>query len=116
MGLAGCETPAQPDVPGGYRVLDTLRIDENLVNILVDSGSAGGEDAVAQFAECAAVGYALEQGFGFARHIRTNRAKSGGTWRADAVYSITPTLPQGIRTGDGNVGAQNCADLGIPTG
>ena len=116
LGLGGC-SQGEPvtAVPDGLHVAQVLRIDESLVNFLVETGDEELADLLDEYAECVAAGYTLKQGFGFARHIRTNRSNTGGIWRADAVYSITPALPRGSRTMDAEVIAQNCAELGIPT-
>jgi hypothetical protein len=116
LGLGGCsQGDRAADLPEGMRVVQTLRIDPSLVNLLVETGDAELAETLDEYAECVAAGYTLKQGFGFARHIRTNRSNTGGIWRADAVYSITPALPRGSRTMDAEVIAQNCAELGIPT-
>ena len=40
----------------------------------------------------------------------------GGVWHADAVYSVTAALPEGLVTIDAEITAEDCADRGIPTG
>ena len=70
---------------------------------------------VADYAECAAAQYTLIRGYGFARHVRTNVDQEGGIWRGDAVYTISPSLPRGIKTIDAEVVAANCVERGIPT-
>lgn len=113
FGLGACA--AQPQAPASH-VVERLRIDETLVNILVETSGAGAEVRIDDYTTCVASKYALDQGFGFLRPIRINRTDSGGIWRADAVYSITPWLPRGPRTIDADIAVQNCAELGIPTG
>ena len=119
MALAGCEamTPPDPDAPFApdYQGVRTLLMDDDLVNIRVAMTGARGNADVAAYAECAAAQYTLIRGYGFARHVRTNLAKEGGIWRADAVYTISPALPDGLRTIDAEVAVQNCAAEGIPT-
>ena len=113
LGLSGCtQAPQTP----GFRVADLLRIDDTLINILVETTGPDAQAMAPRYVECVAAQYALDHGYGFARHIRTNRSKTGGAWQADAVYSITPALPQGSRTLDVEVIVQTCAELGIPTG
>ncbi|MEM9552458.1 MAG: hypothetical protein AAGA05_14860, partial [Pseudomonadota bacterium] len=70
---------------------------------------------IEEFADCAAAQYALIRGYGFARHLRTNTKEEGGVWRADAVYTISPSLPQGLRTIDAEIVVADCAENGIPT-
>jgi len=116
LGLAGCQAPGAADLPTQFHVVETLRIDPGLVNILVQGEGPDAQSQVDAFAECAAVTFALEQGYGFARRIRTEVTKTGGNWRADAVYSISKTLPEGLRTIDAEIAALNCAETGIPAG
>jgi hypothetical protein len=69
---------------------------------------------VQNYADCAVAAYTLERGFGFARHLRTNVYKEGGVWSADAVYTISPTLPDGLRKIDAEVAVAACEESGIP--
>jgi hypothetical protein len=97
-----------------YLAAGTEPLDENLVAVRVAmQGARDGGDAEA-YAECAAARYALDRGDGFARHIRTLVTQSSGIWEADAVYTLSPTLPEGLRTIDAEVTAANCARNGIP--
>lgn len=116
--LAACAM-APPAVVGDfspvYKGIDTVLLDEDIVSFQVQMTGARDEDDVATYARCAAAQYALIRGYGFTRHVRTNVAFQGGIWRADAVYTISSTLPQGLRTLDAEVTVQNCAAEGIPT-
>lgn len=67
------------------------------------------------YAECAAAQYTLIRGYGFARHLRTNVAEEGGTWVGDAVYTISPALPRGLKTIDAEVTVSACDENKIPT-
>ena len=118
------QAPARPDPiamledPGFkpvYKGIATTLLDGNLVQFNVAMRGARNNQDVADYAECAAAQYALIRGFGFARHLRTNIAQSGGTWRGDAVYTISAALPNGLRTIDAEVTVRNCGSLGIPT-
>ena len=119
-GLAGCggtadETVAQGVFAPAYLGIDTRLLDSDLVNFeVVMSGARDGDD-VAAYAKCAAAQYALIRGYGFARHVRTQVAIEGGVWRGDAVYTISPALPRGLRTIDAEVAVAECAETGIPT-
>lgn len=116
--LMGCEMTDQPDVTQTapvYGGIDTRLLDGDLVNFLVSMEGATSTDDVAAYAECAAAQYALIRGYGFARHVRTNVSEEAGTWRGDAVYTISPALPQGLKTIDAEVTVANCAETGIPT-
>lgn len=124
--LSACATqaPAEPDLLAMvddpefhpvYLGIETTLLAGDLVQFNVAMTGARNRVDVAKYAECAAAQYALIRGFGFARHLRTNIAESGGTWRADAVYTISAALPNGLRTIDAEVTVRNCGSLGIPT-
>ena len=104
------DAPFTPD----YQGIQTLLLDDDLVNFRVAMTGARDNEDVAAYARCAAAQYALIRGYGFARHVRTNVAIEGGIWRGDAVYTISPALPAGLRTIDAEVTVQNCAAEGIP--
>jgi predicted small lipoprotein YifL len=106
---------ADPNFKPEYKGIETTLLDGDLVQFNVAMKGARNKQDVANYAECAAAQYALIRGFGFARHLRTNIAESGGTWRADAVYTISAALPNGLRTIDAEVTVRNCGSLGIPT-
>jgi hypothetical protein len=114
--IGGCtDQGVGDDYSPEYLGIETLLLDGDLVNFRVAmTGARGGADVDA-YARCAAAQYALIRGFGFARHVRTNLAQSGGTWRADAVYTISAALPDGFRTIDAEVTVQGCGEQGIPT-
>ena len=104
-------TQFKPD----YRGVETSLLEGDLVQFDVTmTGARDGTDLDA-YAECAAARYALIRGYGFARHLRTNVDEKGGVWAADAVYTISPSLPRGLRTIDAEVVVANCAENGIPT-
>ena len=116
--LAGC-TPTSADQAADfkpdYQGVKTSLLEGDLVQFHVSmSGAREGED-VDNYAECAAAQYALIRGYGFARHLRTNLKQEGGVWAADAVYTISPSLPRGLRTIDAEVVVANCEANGIPT-
>ncbi|WP_085835713.1 hypothetical protein [Aquimixticola soesokkakensis] len=98
-----------------YGGVETLLLDGDLVNFRVAARGDADTTTVADYAQCAAAQYTLIRGYGFARHVRTNVSQEGGIWRADAVYTISPDLPRGLRTLDAEVVVQNCAENGIPT-
>jgi hypothetical protein len=97
-----------------YNGVETALLDGELVSFSVQMTGARAESDVIDYAECAAAGYTLIRGYGFARHLRTNVIEEGGIWRADAVYTISPALPRGLRTIDAEVVAANCDENGIP--
>ena len=117
-GLSGCGMQAgdevSRDVAPVYQGIDTRLLDGDLVNFHVAMAGAGSVEDVDQYAECAAAQYTLIRGYGFARHVRTNVVEEGGIWRGDAVYTISPALPRGLKTIDAEVVAAHCAENGIP--
>ena len=98
-----------------YRGIETVLLDGDLVSFRVAMAGARGPQDVEAYARCAAAQYALIRGFGFARHVRTNVAQDNGTWRGDAVYTISAALPPGFRTIDAEVTVRDCGEQGIPT-
>lgn len=114
--LAGC---AGAGAGGGgapvYRGVETVLLADDLVNVRVAMSGARGRADVDAYARCAAAQYALIRGFGFARHVRTAVAETGGVWRGDAVYTISAALPAGLRTIDAEVTVADCGAQRIPT-
>ncbi|MEM5519862.1 hypothetical protein [Sulfitobacter sp. AS59] len=115
--MAGCEAqaPMAEDFIPDYQGVETKLLDGDLVQFNVAMTKARSAENVADYAECAAARYTLIRGFGFARHVRTNVEIVGGVWHADAVYTISPSLPRGLKTIDAEVTVQNCMERGIPT-
>jgi len=118
--LAGACVPtvdpaAQGDFAPVYQGVQTLLLDGDLVDFRVAMTGARGPEDVEKYAECAAAQYALIRGYGFARHVRTTVEEDSGIWRADAVYTISPALPDGLKTIDAEVTVADCGQLGIPT-
>ena len=98
-----------------YLGIETNLMDGDLVDFKVAMTGARNKADVTAYARCAAAQYALIRGYGFARHVRTNVDEKGGTWRADAVYTISAALPRGLRTIDAEVTVRDCGTQGIPT-
>ncbi len=117
MLLAACEpqVPVAEDFIPDYKGVETTLLDGDLVQFNVAMTKALSNQDVSDYAECAAAQYTLIRGYGFARHVRTNVTEEGGIWRADAVYTISPSLPKGLKTIDAEVTAFQCAERGIPT-
>lgn len=115
--LAACEpqVPVAEDFIPDYKGVETQLLDGDLVQFNVAMTKALTAQDVSDYAECAAAQYTLIRGYGFARHVRTNVSEEGGIWRADAVYTISPSLPKGLKTIDAEVTAFQCAERGIPT-
>jgi hypothetical protein len=116
--LGACTQGAEVTEGRGTPVYDgvsTILLDTGLVSVSVAMRGAAGKSDVEAYGRCAAVQYALDQGNGFARHVRTIVKKDGRTWTGDAVYLISATQPEGLRTIDTKLAVAECAELGIPT-
>lgn len=98
-----------------YQGIETRLLDGDLVNFRVNMTGAASPHDVTKYAECAAAQYTLIRGYGFLRHVRTNTDVDGGLWSADAVYTISPSLPRGSKTIDAEVVVADCGAAGIPT-
>ena len=55
-----------------YQSVQTILLDDDMVNFRVAMRGARNNEDVAAYARCAAAQYALIRGAGFARHVRTN--------------------------------------------
>ena len=116
--LAACDAQVTPDEAAfapDYRGVETSLLEGDLVQFHVSMTGARDQADLDDYAECAAAQYALIRGYGFARHLRTTLEEEGGVWTADAVYTISPSLPRGTRTIDAEVVVADCAENGIPT-
>ena len=114
--LGGCDA-AQPEATRfspDYQGVETTLLDGDLVKFDVAMRGARAATDVEDYAECAAAQYTLIRGYGFARHLRTNVDEEAGLWRGDAVYTISPALPRGVRTIDAEVVTASCVENGIP--
>ena len=109
------QTPTAEDFIPEYKGVQTQLLQGDLVQFNVAMTKAQSAKDVSDYARCAAAQYTLIRGYGFARHVRTNVEQAGEIWRGDAVYTISPSLPRGLRTIDAEVTAQDCAERGIPT-
>jgi hypothetical protein len=98
-----------------YEGIQTILLDTDLVSFSLAMRGAKDKADVEAYGRCAAAQYALDQGYGFARQVRTIVTKDGQTWYGDAVYLISASLPEGLRTIDAEVAVTECVELGIPT-
>lgn len=119
LGVAACQ-PSEENLGvtvfrPNYDGVETRLLEGDLVNFFVTMRGARDIEDVADYARCAAAQYALIRGFGFARHVRTQVDETAGIWRGDAVYTVSPDLPRGVRTIDAEVVVDDCRARGIPT-
>ncbi len=118
VALSACQPAAAPEpAPPTLRHegVETRLIDGDIVNLIVRMSGPATEGDLIAYSRCAAAQYALIRGYGFARHVRTNVQVEGSARSADAVYTVSPTLPRGLQTIDAEVTVADCAELGIPT-
>ncbi|WP_436399482.1 hypothetical protein [Roseobacter sp. S98] len=117
LALAACAPPAPQaeEFRPGYKGVETILLDRDLVQLNVAMTGARDSADVEKYAECAAAQYTLIRGYGFARHLRTKVTEEGGVWAADAVYTISPTLPEGLAVIDAKSTTAACKETGIPT-
>ncbi|WP_295313619.1 hypothetical protein [Roseobacter sp.] len=115
--LAACapQVPVADDFIPDYLGVQATALGEDLVQFNVSMTKAQSRLDVQRYAECAAAHYTVVRGYGFTRHLRTNVTEEGGVWAADAVYTISPTLPDGLAVIDAQVTTQACMEAGIPT-
>ncbi len=108
------EVPQERGSQAVYQGVSTILLDTDLVSFSVAMTGAKDRAEVEAYGRCAAAQYALDQGFGFARQVRTIVKRDGRTWYGDAVYLLSGPLPEGLRTIDAEVAVTECAELGIP--
>ena len=114
--LAACQNTAPvTQEPVRYYGVQTRLLDNDLVQFHVTLSGTKSLEQVARYTECAAAQYTLIRGFGFARHVRTTRiGQQADRLSADAVYTISRSLPQGTKTIDAEVVANESARDNIP--
>jgi len=118
FGLAACGDASGSKVSRAapeYLGVGTSLLEGDLVQFHLSMDRLGSAEELNDYADCAAAQYALIRGYGFARHVRTKMKQEAGIWEADAVYTISPALPRGLRTIDAEVVVANCEANGIPT-
>ncbi len=114
--LGACaQAPGTGETAPLYRGVKTSLLGGDLVQFNVAMSGVRSSEDLDDYAECAAAQYALIRGYGFARHVRTKMKQEGGVQTADAVYTISPALPRGLRTIDAEVVVADCKANGIPT-
>ncbi len=97
-----------------YGPLEIEFLEGNLVRFQASLKNAAAPEDIAEYTKCAAAGYTVARGYGFARHVRSEMRNDQGVWRGDAVYTISPELPAGLKTIDAEILAMECRERGIP--
>lgn len=115
VSACGTTNPSAERLIPDYRSVETRLLQDDLVQFEVEMTNALSVRDVEDYAQCAAAGYTLIRGFGFARKIRTRVTRQSSVWLGDAVYLISPTVPRGSNTIDAEVAVATCNDRGIPT-
>ena len=109
------EVPEERGQQAVYQGVSTILLDDDLVSFSVAMTGAKDRADVEAYGRCAAAQYALDQGFGFARQVRTIVKKDGRVWVGDAVYLLSADRPEGLRTIEAEAAVADCAGLGIPS-
>ena len=113
--MAVCQNTAPfTQEPARYYNVQTRLWDNDLVQFHITLSGTQSAEQVVRYAECAAAQYTLIRGFGFTRHVRTRIGQQADRLSADAVYTISRSLPQGTKTIDAEVVADACARDNIP--
>lgn len=115
-GAGGCAPlGAEADRAPAYLGAEAVVLSADLVDVVARMRDPGGAEALEAYARCAAANHALEQGLGFLRHVRTRIAREpGGIVTADAAYTMSAALPEGVRPLDAAAVVADCAGRGIP--
>ncbi len=116
-GLSACVESTKAEASAGpvYIGSKAAAMDGDLYGFIVTMEGGTEPEQMDAYVECVVAGYTLEKKQGFARKVRTYVSEEGGVWIADAVYTISPTLPRGAKTIDAATAVADCAENGIPT-
>ena len=108
--LAACRStaPVTRETVSYYGVQTGL-LDNDLAQVHVTLSGTKSSEQVACYAECAAEQCTLIRGFGFASRARARVGHEAKRLSADAAYTISRSLPQGVKTIDAEVVEDACA-------
>ena len=116
--LGACAPQAEVSEDRGQPVhagIQAIPLDDGMVSTGVALRGPADRAAVEAHGRCATARYALDRGYGFARHVRTIARKDGQSWHGDAVYLIPAGRPEGLHSIDAEAAVTECAGPGIPT-
>lgn len=110
--VTACATPPPPDGPVDP-VAEPLAsfLTDDLLQVTLSYTGDPASETLKSLTDCAAVEAILLRGPGYARHVRTTVSEEAGISRADAVYTVSPTLPRGDFVIDADDTAAACRDL-----
>jgi hypothetical protein len=111
--LSGCLPGPRAAAPA-YLGAEAVALDAELVRVTARIDGGAPEDAT-RYARCATAQFALSRGARFARHLRTSVSRKAGVRIADAVYTVSPTLPRGAHPLDAAAIVADCRARGVPT-
>lgn len=89
--------------------------DARLVQVSAAMRGARTTGDVEDYAACAMAQLAVDEGYGFARHLRTRLQERGGVSSADTVYTLSSDKPRGLVMIDTKDAVETCAEHDIPT-
>jgi hypothetical protein len=114
---AGCaeRAPLASDFVPEYLGADVRLLAPDLAQVRASMTKAQSPSDVSNYADCALVGFMRTRGYNYARLLRGNLSQEGGVSSTDAVYSLSPDLPEGIKVIDAQARTAECAQKRIPT-
>lgn len=117
MIAAGCaeRAPLASDFVPRYLGAEVRFLAQDLAQVRASMTKARSPSDVSAYADCALSRFMIAQGYNYARLLRGNFAQEGGVSSTDAVYSVSPDLPQGINVINAQARAADCAQKRIPT-
>jgi hypothetical protein len=109
--MAGC---AEPDPAAGPAAVPPTAsfLTDDLLQVTLDFPPETEAEVVRGLTDCAAAEAVLLRGAGFARHVRTTVTEEAGISRADAIYTVSLTLPRGTFSIDAEAVATSCREQG----
>lgn len=113
--LAGCAAVgAEPLAAEGP--VTAAFLDADLLRVTLGVRGQADPEWLRRQTDCAAAAALIGHASNFARHVRTTVTEEGGISRADAVYTVSPTLPAGPAVIDAESVAAHCREQGTTGG
>jgi hypothetical protein len=114
--LVACAAPpTAEDLVPDYLGVETVALVDDLVQVNVAMSKVLSAKDLQDYAECGLSEYASARDYGYARHLRTNVYKEGGAFAADAVYTLSSSVPDGLAIIDTAAVLAECRAKRIPT-